>query len=49
MTNRGIHQINTVETVKVAQHNRMTLWNNDGVLTDEVLKEFDNNVFDNYN
>lgn len=47
MTNRGIHQINTVETVKVAQHNRMTLWNNDGVLTDEALKEFDNNVFDN--
>lgn len=47
MTNRGVHQINTVETVKVAQHNRMTLWNNDGVLTDEALKEFDNNVFDN--
>ena len=47
MTNRGIHQINTVETVKVAQHNRMTLWNNDGVLTDEALKEFDNNIFDN--
>ena len=47
MTNRGIHQINTVETVKVAQHNRMTLWNNDGVLTDEALKKFDNNVFDN--
>lgn len=35
MTNRDIHQINTVETVKVAQHNRMTLWNNDGILTDE--------------
>lgn len=47
MTNRGVHQINTVETVKVAQHNRMTLWNNDGVLTDEALKEFDNNIFDN--
>lgn len=47
MTNRGVHQINTVETVKVTQHNRMTLWNNDGVLTDEALKEFDNNVFDN--
>ena len=47
MTNRGIHQLNTVETVKVAQHNRMTLWNNDGVLTDEALKEFDNNIFDN--
>lgn len=25
----------------------MTLWNNDGVLTDEALKEFDNNIFDN--
>lgn len=47
MTKRDIHQLNTVETVKVAQHNRMTLWNNDGVLTDEALKEFDNNVFDN--
>lgn len=47
MTNRGIHQLNTVETVKVAQHNRMTLWNNDGVLTDKALKEFDDNVFDN--
>jgi hypothetical protein len=47
MTNRGVHQINTVETVKVAQHNRMTLWNNDGILTDEALKEFDNNAFDN--
>lgn len=47
MTNRGVHQINTVETVKVAQHNRMTLWNNDGVLTDEALKKFDNNIFDN--
>lgn len=47
MTKRDIHQLNTVETVKVAQHNRMTLWNNDGVLTDKALKEFDNNVFDN--
>lgn len=47
MTNRGVHQINTVETVKVTQHNRMTLWNNDGVLTDEALKEFDDKVFEN--
>lgn len=47
MTNKSIHQINTVETVKVAQHNRMTLWNNDGVLTDEALKEFDDKVFEN--
>lgn len=47
MTERGIHQLNTVETVKVAQHNRMTLWDNDGVLTEENLNNFDNNCFDN--
>lgn len=47
MTKRGIHQLNTVETVKVAQHNRMTLWDNDGILTEENLNNFDNNCFDN--
>lgn len=47
MTRRNIHQLNTVETVKVAQHNRMTLWDNDGILTEENLNNFDNNCFDN--
>ena len=44
MMRNGINQINTVETVKAAKHNTMTLWNNEGELTDDNLETFENEV-----
>lgn len=47
MIKHGIDVIHTVDTTKVAQHNVMTYWNADGVVTKKAEKDFDNNV-ENY-
>jgi len=47
MVKHGIDVIHTVDTTKVAQHNVMTYWNADGVVTKKAEKDFDNNV-ENY-
>ena len=42
MKENGIDQLNTVETSKASKINILTLWNNDGVLTEENLNKFRN-------
>ena len=44
MSKHNIHQLNTDETVKAGWHNATQLWDNEGVLTDESLKNFEDNV-----
>ena len=41
MMRNNIHQLNTVETVKVAKHNTLTLWDNTGVSN---LEEFEKGI-----
>ena len=41
MIDAGVDQINTVETVKVAKHNKLTFWDNDGnMVTGKELTKF---------
>ena len=44
MSKHNIHQLNTDETVKAGWHNVTQLWDNDGVLTDESLKNFEDTI-----
>lgn len=44
MSKHNIHQLNTDETVKAGWHNVTQLWDNEGVLTDESLKNFEDNI-----
>ena len=44
MMRNNIHQLNTDETVKAGWHNATQLWDNEGVLTDESLKNFEDNI-----
>lgn len=40
MKEAGIDQLNTIETSKAANENILTLWNNDGDITEDTLKTF---------
>ena len=40
MVEQDIDQLNTQETSKAGKANVLTLWNNDGVLTDEAIADF---------
>ena len=40
----GIDQLNTIETSKAANHNVLTLWNNDGIITKENYNNFKANA-----
>ena len=44
MKKHQIDQLNTVETSKAGKANVLTLWDNDGVLKEENIKDFENNV-----
>lgn len=44
MKSLGIDQLNTVETSKAANEEVLTLWNNDGVITEETLQQFTDNA-----
>lgn len=46
MVKNEIDQLNTVETSKAANERILTLWNEDGVLTDENIDNFNKNVCD---
>lgn len=41
MMKNGIDQLNTAETSKAAKTNIYTIWNDDGVTNEELLREFD--------
>lgn len=46
MSKHNIHQLNTDETVKAGWHNVTQLWDNEGVLTDESIKNFEDSIND---
>ena len=47
MVENGIDQLNTVETSKAANETILTLWDNNGVLTEENINDFRQNAQDN--